>query len=64
VTHWADGGATSLENLMLLCRRHHRLIHQRGFGVTVVDGRPAFSRPDGTMLPDRGPPLTMVAVAV
>jgi hypothetical protein len=64
VTHWADGGTTSLENLMLLCRRHHRLIHQRGFGVTVVDGRPAFSRPDGAMLPDRGPPLTMVAVAV
>jgi hypothetical protein len=64
VTHWADGGATSLENLMLLCRRHHRLIHQRGFGVTVVDGRPAFSRPDGAMLPDRGPPLMMDAVAV
>jgi hypothetical protein len=28
VEHWADGGATSLDNLVLLCGHHHRLIHQ------------------------------------
>ncbi|MBU1228223.1 MAG: HNH endonuclease [Actinobacteria bacterium] len=27
--HWADGGPTSLGNLQLLCRRHHRHAHQR-----------------------------------
>lgn len=55
IRHWADGGPTALENLALLCRPHHRLIH-RGFGVEMVDGRPVFSRPDGTVLEDRAPP--------
>ena len=57
VRHWADGGETSLENLVLLCRPHHRTIH-RGFGVEMVDGRPVFSRPDGTMIEDLAPPPT------
>jgi len=25
VVHWADGGPTAASNLLLLCRRHHRL---------------------------------------
>jgi hypothetical protein len=55
VRHWADGGATDLGNLVLLCRRHHRLIHA-GFGVEMVHGRPVFRRPDGTVIGDRAPP--------
>jgi uncharacterized protein DUF222/HNH endonuclease len=55
VRHWADGGETSLGNLVLLCRPHHRAIH-RGFGLEMVDGRPRFTRPDGTPIADRGPP--------
>lgn len=37
VRHWADGGETSLANLVLLCRHHHRLVHEGGFGVQVRD---------------------------
>ncbi|HEY5876512.1 MAG TPA: DUF222 domain-containing protein [Ilumatobacteraceae bacterium] len=41
VVHWADGGATKLENLCLLCRFHHRLVHEGGYRIEL--------RPDGTI---------------
>ena len=57
VVHWADGGPTALANLVLLCRRHHRLIHCRGgFTLRLEVGRPVFRRPDGSVLGDRAPP--------
>ena len=57
VLHWADGGPTALANLLLLCRRHHRMVHRRGgFGLALVQGRPVFHRPDGSILEDRAPP--------
>jgi len=53
VHHWADGGETRMSNLTLLCRRHHRLVHEGGFGLEVSpDGEFRFSLPDGTHLPD------------
>jgi hypothetical protein len=55
IRHWADGGPTALSNLILLCRPHHRLVHQ-GFRVAVSDAGPVFSRPDGSPLEDRAPP--------
>jgi hypothetical protein len=55
VLHWADGGETSLDNLVLLCRPHHRLVHER-FSLAIEEGRPAFRRPDGTLLPDQRSP--------
>jgi 5-methylcytosine-specific restriction endonuclease McrA len=55
VVHWADGGETSLSNLVLLCRRHHRLTHER-FGLRMVNGGPVFTREDGSILKDRAPP--------
>jgi hypothetical protein len=33
VMHWADGGDTSLANTMLLCAKHHRLLHEGGFSI-------------------------------
>jgi Domain of unknown function (DUF222)/HNH endonuclease len=57
VRHWADGGPTALSNLILLCRPHHRVLHQRdGFRVEMEDGRPKFFRSDGTRLDERAPP--------
>jgi hypothetical protein len=57
IQHWADGGRTALDNLVLLCRRHHRLIHgPPGFRVAIDGKRPVFRRPNGTVLDDRAPP--------
>jgi len=51
VEHWADGGATRLDNLVLLCRRHHRAVHEGGFGIIRGrDGVLTFLRPDGAPL--------------
>ncbi len=56
VRHWADGGSTALENLVLLCRRHHRAIHE-DFRVDMNGHGPVFSRADGSVLAeDRAPP--------
>jgi len=42
---------------VLLCRRHHRMLHQPGgFRLELEDGRPVFRRPDGSLLEDRAPP--------
>jgi uncharacterized protein DUF222 len=55
--HWADGGETALSNLLLMCRRHHRMVHRSGgFTLELFDGRPVFRRPDGSVLEDRAPP--------
>lgn len=52
VEHWAKGGETKLSNLLLLCRRHHRLVHESGFRVSrSAGGGATFTRPDGRRVP-------------
>ncbi|MBR7741990.1 DUF222 domain-containing protein [Phycicoccus sp. BSK3Z-2] len=36
VVHWADGGASDLDNAALLCQRHHTLVHTRGLVADVL----------------------------
>jgi 5-methylcytosine-specific restriction endonuclease McrA len=58
--HWAHGGPTTLSNLALLCRRHHRAVHEEGFTIErEADGTLRFRRPDGGPLPDVPPPASV-----
>ena len=52
IQHWCDGGETALDNLVLLCSHHHRLIHEGGFRLKTAGLKPTgqrfyFARPDG-----------------
>lgn len=52
IVHWVRGGQTKIDNLVLLCSRHHRLVHEGGFGVArAADGSFVFRRPDGKPVP-------------
>jgi hypothetical protein len=57
LVHWADGGGTNLDNLVLLCHAHHRLLHEGGWRTT---GHPArdlrFHDPTGRRLGRVAPP--------
>jgi 5-methylcytosine-specific restriction endonuclease McrA len=62
VRHWAQGGPTTLSNLALLCRRHHRAVHEEGYQVDrQPDGALRFRRPDGRPVPEVPPPVAMPA---
>jgi hypothetical protein len=55
VEHWSNGGETSLENLMLLCTKHHTLVHEGGFRIERdFQNRWYFLRPDGIAVPASG----------
>jgi hypothetical protein len=55
VEHWANGGETDMDNLLLLCTKHHTLVHEGGFRIDR-DFRDnwAFFRPDGIAVPEVG----------
>ncbi len=68
IKHWAAGGETSLDNLVLLCRRHHRYVHEGGIAVELGEGgaEPRFRRPDGSVVGERlevRPPRPLPAAA-
>jgi hypothetical protein len=46
IVHWADGGPTDLDNLVLLCGHHHRVVHHHGWHVHMAaDRHPKFVPP-------------------
>src|SRR5712664_2488583 len=62
IRHWAQGGPTTLSNLALLCRRHHRAVHEEGFQVDrQPDGVLCFRRPDGRLVPEVPHPAAVPA---
>ncbi|TAL12292.1 MAG: HNH endonuclease, partial [Frankiales bacterium] len=51
VRYWTDGGSTDLDNLVLVCARHHTLIHSQGFQLTLQPDRQLeVTTADGTRL--------------
>jgi len=60
IIHWADGGETKLDNLLLLCSHHHRLVHEEGWTVEWREGgSPAFTDPRGTTHVNHRRPLSV-----
>ena len=56
IRHWAHGGPTTLSNLAMLCRRHHRAVHEEGFQCErQPDGELRFRQPDGRLVPEVPP---------
>ncbi|WP_169847129.1 HNH endonuclease signature motif containing protein [Rhodococcus triatomae] len=55
ITHWADGGPTDLDNLVLLCGTHHRLLHTTDWDVTIGKTRHPVFTPPASVDPTRKP---------
>jgi hypothetical protein len=56
IHHWSNGGLTRLDNLALLCRRHHRAVHEEGYRVERDrDGALHFYTPRGWAVPEVSP---------
>jgi uncharacterized protein DUF222/HNH endonuclease len=49
IVWWNRGGPTDLENLLLICTFHHKLVHEYGWAVRrEEDGTSRWFHPDGT----------------
>jgi hypothetical protein len=55
IEHWSAGGKTSVSNLMLLCQKHHRVLHEGGYKLTREDGRLVFRNHHGHEVRATGP---------
>jgi hypothetical protein len=51
IEHWLHGGATRLDNLAMMCSRHHCMVHEGGWTITTgADGKFLFQSPSGKRL--------------
>ena len=58
--HWRNGGRTDVDQLVLVCRRHHWLLHEGGYSCKALgNGRFAFFTPDGRRLPNHVEPMSL-----
>ena len=56
IQHWANGGETSIENLVQLCHFHHRLVHEGQWNVARIGPNQfEFISPDGRTVPNCHP---------
>jgi hypothetical protein len=51
IVFWGDGGPTVLDNLVLLCRFHHRAVHEDGFSIVASGSEFKFFSPGGWEIP-------------
>ncbi|GAA4817526.1 HNH endonuclease signature motif containing protein [Tomitella cavernea] len=51
IIHWADGGPTDLDNLVLLCTAHHRAVHNDGWNIAMSEHRRPVFRPPSDIDP-------------
>jgi hypothetical protein len=52
IQYWSHGGRTMLDNIISLCKRHHLLVHERGYLIVArPDGTFTFYRPGGAAIP-------------
>lgn len=62
VRMWSEGGETNLDNLTLLCRRHHDLVHHSEWQIQIIAGLPVF-RPPAFVDPHRRPQRNVLRTA-
>jgi hypothetical protein len=48
IKHWLDGGSDDLENGLLLCRRHHVMVHEGGWALLRQDDGSIVAVPPGS----------------
>jgi hypothetical protein len=65
IVHWAHGGQTNFTNLMLLCSRHHRLVHEGGYRIgTPADHVFIFFDPTGRPIPEVSPTAPAIGLSL